>query len=1041
MGFGGEFAVGEFFGELLVGSQDLGFLLPGFFGVARLQFGNLEFEELSAFPQSGGGGFGHPLVKGGDFDEVIDGGVAFVFVFLDEAAEEHRPGTQFGRGVGGADDLRQQGDGFVAFALLAQGGGDAVIGFEHFGRPRVKGLQFLEEGAGAGDVALFLRDAAESEKRDGLRFLDGGRGLGGFLSGGIRVIDGDFFEDGFGFGGLAVFEKGQAVEVEVGGRVDERRVVGLVHFLERAARVAFADESGAGEEDFAFGAVGRGGGEIFEIFFHAGSVEESGGDFGLLDGEEGAQAESELGAVRIGGGHFFRRGDGGGHGRFPFFLLLGSEGAEAAEFFRGGTVKIGDFLHGLGGLGCGGVFFREGRVGGDGGSDVAAVGFGLADAVEGEEDFVVLRIFFHEGGHEADDFVGVLRGAGELGALEVGERRGLALREFFRDLGHSGDGFVIASEGKLGRGGGIHGAGGQLGVGVFFDEGVDEREGSFVVAFLLRADGDPEFGFLDLGGLGEFGRDFFVSGDGFVPLALIFEDIADAELGDSADFGRGIGGEKIAVGLQRAFEIALLGAGGGFVDHGQTEEGALRINFGGLFEILRGFFRIADVRIGVGEEEVTQRDREIRGDGVAPVRALERIIPGHGGLGGVLRRVGHGQEVEIAFFVLIVGQQRFDVREDDAGFVVLSGLEIALADFLQGRGGLVGARLQFREFAPVAFGPAVEALEFVGVARGQGGAAQGRQSVDFFLLEGDHLVFGQHLAEGGAGLLEEAGLALCGGEGRFVEEDFPQLKLRGVDQGQIGFPADDLAQETGGFGIEREGRFLVGGFAGEHLAALRGVDEREEILAVEDAGAAGKPLQVGLEGGLGRGEIPALERGDGAAVVGGFDLGRPRVFPDEGRVFFHGFPVVGFACGVVGRERGGQARQGLGFEEGGQFREFRSGRGTGQEFPEDVEGLAVFAGEVVGKSELHLRVGDDRRRGVIGKDFLVGGGRGGVVAADINAVGRLEGLLRAVLGEDAGGEEERRQKQDAGQTHAVQSSRPAGGGKACGAVRRRAVAR
>ena len=124
-------------------------------------------------------------------------------------------------------------------------------------------------------------------------------------------------------------------------------------------------------------------------------------------------------------------------------------------------MEVGNFEEGFGGFRVGGIFFDEALVSGDGGRDVAAVGFGLADAVVGEEDFVVGRIFFGELGHQTHDFVGVLRGAGELGALEVGEGGGLALGEFFGEGRHAGDGFVVAAEGEEGGGGRIHGAGGE----------------------------------------------------------------------------------------------------------------------------------------------------------------------------------------------------------------------------------------------------------------------------------------------------------------------------------------------------------------------------------------------------------------------------------------------------------------------------------------------------------------------------------------------------------------------------------------------------
>ena len=432
--------------------------------------------------------------------------------------------------------------------------------------------------------------------------------MGGFLSGGVGVIGGNFLEDGFGFGGLPVVEQGEAVEVEVGRGVDERSIVGFVHFLQRAGRVLLADEGGAGEKDFAFGGFGCGGGEVFEIFFDRGGIDDRGGEFHLFGGEERAQSESELRAVRVGGGHFFPRGNGGSEGHLPFFLLLRSEGAVATELLRGGAVEVGNFQHGLWCLRCGGVFLGELLVSGDGSVEVAAVGLGLPDAVIGEEDFVIVGVFLDECVHEADDLVGVLCGAGELGPLEVGEGRGLALREFFGDFGHGGDGFVVAPEGELGRGRGIHRTRGQLGLRIFLDKGIEERERALVVAFLLRADGDPEFRLLDLRGLREFGDDFFVGADGVIPLALFFEHIADADLGHGTDFGRRVGGEEIAIGFQRAVEIALLGAGGGFVDHGQSEKRTFRINVCCFFEILRGFLRVADFRIRVGEEEVAQGD-------------------------------------------------------------------------------------------------------------------------------------------------------------------------------------------------------------------------------------------------------------------------------------------------------------------------------------------------------------------------------------------------------------------------------------------------
>ena len=72
------------------------------------------------------------------------------------------------------------------------------------------------------------------------------------------------------------------------------------------------------------------------------------------------------------------------------------------------------------------------------------------------------------------------------------------------------------------------------------------------------------------------------------------------------------------------------------------------------------------------------------------MRFLEGLVAGDGGIGGVLHRVGHGEEVKIALLVPVIREKRFDVGEGDAGFVILPALEIAFADFLQGGDGLVG---------------------------------------------------------------------------------------------------------------------------------------------------------------------------------------------------------------------------------------------------------------------------------------------------------------------------------------------------------------
>ena len=281
-------------------------------------------------------------------------------------------------------------------------------------------------------------------------------------------------------------------------------------------------------------------------------------------------------------------------------MLLGVEGSVASETLGCRAMQIGDLDHGLGCFGCGGEFLHELLVGRDGRRGVGPVVLRLSDAVVGEEDFFVLRIVFGESAHEAHHFIAVLRRAGELSALEVSEGRGLAFREFVGHLGQHRDAFIVAAEGEQSRRLGVERARGELARGVFLHERVDERQRAFVVSFLLRADGDPEFGLLDLRGLRIFRRHFLVGGDGLVPLALLLEHIADAKLRHGGDSGRRIGGEEIPVGFERALHIALLRARGGFVDHGQAEQRTLRIKLGRLLEKLRGFLRVPHGLVGVG---------------------------------------------------------------------------------------------------------------------------------------------------------------------------------------------------------------------------------------------------------------------------------------------------------------------------------------------------------------------------------------------------------------------------------------------------------
>ena len=78
----------------------------------------------------------------------------------------------------------------------------------------------------------------------------------------------------------------------------------------------------------------------------------------------------------------------------------------------------------------------------------------------------------------------------------------------------------------------------------------------------------------------------------------------------------------------------------------------------------------------------------------------------------------------------------------------------------------------------------------------------------------------------------------------------------------------------------------------------------------------------------------------------------------------------------------------------------------------------VFPGEEVGKGELDLGVGDNGGCRIVGEDFFVCGDRSRIVTVGVDRIGGFEGLLRRILGGGAGNEEDGRQKQGTGETHA-----------------------
>ncbi len=191
--------------------------------------------------------------------------------------------------------------------------------------------------------------------------------------------------------------------------------------------------------------------------------------------------------------------------------------------------------------------------------------------------------------------------------------------------------------------------------------------------------------------------------------------------------------------------------------------------------------------------------RQVVGDGITLVLALEFIVPGHGLVRHTLEGVGHGREVEGALFVVIRGEERINVLENHTGGVDLLLAEEDFAHLRQGAGNLIGLALELGEFLQLPLVFLFEELQLSLIASLDRLEAAGGEVFDLGLLERDDRVLRGDGAVGVECLLVEGGAIGLGAEGGLVEEDFAELEIRLVDQRDVLLVIDDAAQEGDGF--------------------------------------------------------------------------------------------------------------------------------------------------------------------------------------------------------------------------------------------------
>ena len=234
-------------------------------------------------------------------------------------------------------------------------------------------------------------------------------------------------------------------------------------------------------------------------------------------------------------------------------------------------------------------------------------------------------------------------------------------------------------------------------------------------------------------------------------------------------------------------------------------------------------------------------------------------------------------------------------------------------------------------------------------------------------------------------------------EGGAHGEDFAELEVRIVHEGEVFFAIDDPAQDFLGLLEFREAGFLVAAVLRERLPALRGEGDGEEVFAGIDGAGVGELRGVFAQAGGGFFEFADLEFAEGAAVGGGFDFGGLGMLGDEVGVALDRLLEETLAGGVAGRERhgfrgedlraevvnqrgriAGEGRAGFGFVECGERLvelgevELAEGELDLRRLCHDVGGVAIHDRLVGGGGALVVRGGEER----VGGFVLLCGGRG-----------------------------------------------------------------
>ena len=190
---------------------------------------------------------------------------------------------------------------------------------------------------------------------------------------------------------------------------------------------------------------------------------------------------------------------------------------------------------------------------------------------------------------------------------------------------------------------------------------LQKRYGTGIVALLLRAGSDPVSGFHRLWCAGIFFNSHLEGLDGVVPLGGVAIDIRNTKLGHHAHIRRRIFLQAVLESLQGFVVLLESKLGLGFLRDRETGEAASGICLNGLLKI-----RYRAGIVALGEDHVSNQKREVLANQLAFVGALKFFITLQGRIHRVLNDITHRRIIKRSHLLVIRGQERFDMGNDNS---------------------------------------------------------------------------------------------------------------------------------------------------------------------------------------------------------------------------------------------------------------------------------------------------------------------------------------------------------------------------------------